>query len=131
VSEDNVELARKAYDRLGGGAVELLTEFAHPDVEWVPDRRVGEGSIRGRDRVIEFFTDRTSMFGDLEYEVERAWDLGDQVLVFLRVRGSGSASGASFDIRIAHLWTMRDEKLVRGQGFGDREEALRAAGLSE
>ena len=48
------------------------------------------------------------MFGEIDYEFERVCDRDDQVLVFLRVTGSGSASGAGFEIRIAHLWTLRD-----------------------
>jgi ketosteroid isomerase-like protein len=32
---------------------------------------------------------------------------------------------------VFQLWTFRDGKVVRGQAFSDREEALEAAGLSE
>ncbi len=132
MSQENVERARKAYEREGmDGWIALLTEHARSDVEWIPDRRVGEGAIRGRDKVIEFFTDRASVFGEMEFEVEQTWDRGEQVLLFLRVSGSGSTSGAGFDIRIAHLWTLKDGGVVRGEGFGDRDEALKAAGLPE
>ncbi len=71
------------------------------------------------------------MFGEIDYEIEQVWDQGDQVLVFLGVSGRGSASGARFEIRIAHLWTLRDGMLARGEGFGDRTEALEAARLRE
>jgi ketosteroid isomerase-like protein len=71
------------------------------------------------------------MFRELRMEVERTWDWDDQVLVFVRQSGRGSASGAGFEIRIAHLWTLRDGKLIRCQAFGDRDEALDAAGLEE
>jgi hypothetical protein len=30
------------------------------------------------------------------------------------------------DLRIAHLWTIRDERAVRMQAYFDREEALKA-----
>ena len=53
------------------------------------------------------------------------------MLVFVRVSGSGAGSGPGFDIRIAHLWTLSDGVVVRGEGYGDRDEALEAAGLSE
>jgi ketosteroid isomerase-like protein len=53
------------------------------------------------------------------------------VLVFVRVTGRGEASGASFDIHVGHVWTVRDGVVVRGEGYGHREEALEAAGLSE
>jgi len=130
MSHENVEMVRKAYEENMDRRVALFAEHADSDLEWVPDGRVGEGPIRGRDEVLEFFVDRASVFGEMEVEVEQTWDLGQQVLVFIRVRGSGSASSAGFDIRIAHLWTLRDGMLVRGQGFGDRDEALESAGLS-
>ncbi len=34
-------------------------------------------------------------------------------------------------MEVFQLWTFRDGKVIRGQGFFDREEALEAAGLSE
>jgi ketosteroid isomerase-like protein len=131
MSQENVEVVRAAYAAIDARDFRRVNELARSDIEWIPDRRVGAGPIRGRDEVIEFFTGRASMFGEIDAELERVWDRGDQVLVFLRLTGSGVASGAGFDIRIAHLWTLGDGKLVRGQGFGDRAEALGASGLSE
>ena len=71
------------------------------------------------------------MFDELRTEPERFWETDDKVLVFVRVKGSGAASGAGFDIRIGHLWTVRDGVVVRGEGYGDRDQALEAAGLRE
>jgi ketosteroid isomerase-like protein len=130
MSEQSVEVIRRIYAAMRAGDPSGVSELADADFEWIPDRRVGEGPIRGRDKVIEFFTDRASMFDQLDVEIEQAWETNDKVLVFLRVTGSGAASGAGFEIRIAHLWTLREGILVRGEGFGDRDEALKAAGLS-
>lgn len=80
---------------------------------------------------MRFFLDRAEVFRDLRIEVERCWEKADRVVVFLRVTGRGGASGADFEIRIGHLWTVRDSLLVRGEGYGDRREALKAAGISE
>ena len=129
MSQENVEVVRRAYVAMGAGNLDSVIELAVPDLEWIPDRRVGEGPIRGREQVIEFFNDRASVFGELDYEIERSWEQDDQVLVFLRVTGSGTASGAGFEIRIAHLWTLRRGMLACGEGFGDRREALAATGL--
>src|SRR5262249_34897462 len=106
-------------------------DIASPDIEWVPDWRVGEGPVRGREQVIEFFWARVEVFEELRTEPERVWDLGDRVLVFVRHTGTGSSSGAGFDIRIAHLWVLSDGVVVRGEGYADRDEGLEAAGLSE
>jgi ketosteroid isomerase-like protein len=109
----------------------LVAELAHPDVEWIPDQRVGEGPIRGHENITRFFLDQAEMFEQLHFEVERCWEKGDRVLVFLRVTGRGQASGAEFDIRIGHVWTLRDGLVVRGEGYGDRHEALKAARIEE
>jgi ketosteroid isomerase-like protein len=127
----NAEIVRRLYAAMDDRDIETITELAHPDAEWIPDPRVGEGPIRGRENVIAFFLDRAEMFGDIRTDLERIWEKDDQVLAFIQVTGEGRASGAGFDIRIAHVWTLRDGVLVRGQGYGNRREALEAIGLSE
>jgi uncharacterized protein len=128
---ENVDVVRRLYEAMNARDVEAAAELAHPDAEWIPDARVGQGPIRGRENVVDFFMDRAEMFGALEVEVERFWSTGDLVLAFVRVAGRGDASRAGFEIRIGHLWTLRDGVVVRGEGYGDRDEALEAAGLSE
>jgi ketosteroid isomerase-like protein len=81
--------------------------------------------------VIWFFSEQDEVLAELRAEPERFWTTGNKVLVFLHVTGRGRASDAPFDIRIAHLWTLKDGVLVRGEGFANRDEALEAAGLSE
>jgi uncharacterized protein len=131
MSEENGQLVRRLYAAMDARDAAGVAELVDPNAEWVPDRRVGEGPVRGRDDILQFFVDRVEVLDQLSTEIVRLWESGDRVLVFLRVRGRGSASGAGFDIRIAHLWTLRGGKLVRGQGFGDRNEALEAAGIRE
>jgi ketosteroid isomerase-like protein len=128
---DKAEVVRRLYRAMDSRDIDAIAELADPDAEWVPDSRVGEGPVRGRENVIAFFLDRAEMFGDIRTELERLWEKDDQVLAFIQVTGEGRASGAGFDIRIAHLWTLRDGVLVRGQGYGNRREALEAIGLSE
>jgi ketosteroid isomerase-like protein len=116
MSEDDVEIVRRAYDAMRVRDLRTLIELSDPEVEWIPDRRVGEGPIRGRESVIEFHLDRAAMFGQIEVEFERWSEKDDKVLVFLHLTGSGAASGAGFDIRIAHLSTLRDGIMVQGKG---------------
>jgi ketosteroid isomerase-like protein len=131
MSPGNVDVIRRLYAAVSAGDASTASEFADPNLEWISDPRLGMGPIRGRDSVHEFFVDTASSFGELEVEVEELLEHGDRVLVFLRLSGSGAASGAAFEIRIAHLWTLRDGRVVRGEGYGNRDEALEAAGLRE
>jgi ketosteroid isomerase-like protein len=131
MSEENVEVIQRLYRAMDAQDAEALHEIASPDLEWIPDWRVGEGPVRGREQVIRFFRARAEVFEELRTEPERVWDLGDRVLVFVRHTGTGSGSGAGFDIRIAHLWALSDGMVVRGEGYANRDEALDAAGLSK
>lgn len=131
MSEENVEVVRRLYRAMNARDTAAFADLAHPALEWVPDERVGEAPVRGRENVIRWFSDLNEMFTDLRTETERVMETDDQVLVFVRVIGSGMGSGAGFDIRIAHLWTLSDGLVVRGEGYGDRDEALEAAGLRE
>jgi ketosteroid isomerase-like protein len=130
MSQVNVEIVRRGYEHFNRTGATDYGLF-DPEAEFIPDSRTGETPIHGRDDVIAYLADRASMFRQMHVDVERAWDRNDHVLAFVRVTGSGSASGAGFEIRIAHLWTLRDGKLVRCQAFGNRDEAVEAAGLSE
>ena len=127
MSQLSLETVRRLYEAMNARDVACAIELADPDAEWIPDSRVAEGAVRGRENIVRFFLDRAEMFEQLHVEVERCWEKDDRVLVFLRVTGRGQASGADFEIRIGHLWTLRDGVLVRG----DRREALEAAGIDE
>jgi hypothetical protein len=48
----------------------------------------------------------------------------------VRYTGRGKESGASVDTEGAHLWTLREGKVIRLEVFSGREKALKAAGLS-
>jgi uncharacterized protein len=129
MSQENVEIVRRAYQAMEAGDVDEVATLAHPDAEWISDRRTGLGTIRGIENVIQFFVDQREVLVEAMLDAERFFDQDDRVLVFLRVAATGRGSGARVEIRIAHLWTLRDGLIVRGEGYGNRDEALEAAGL--
>ncbi len=133
MSEENVELVRQAFEAFNEGGADAAEVFYDPAVVLdnsqspFPDA----GVYRGLESVRKWFEGLAEAFGDISYEVEAVRDLGDQVAVSLRVRGSGPHSGIDVDYRFAPLITMRDGKIVRVDRFTDLPEALEAAGLSE
>jgi ketosteroid isomerase-like protein len=54
-----------------------------------------------------------------------------RVLVFVRVSARGHESGAPVELPVAHEFTIRDGLVVRFKVYGNRDEALEAAGLRE
>ena len=65
MSHQNIEIVRRLYEAMNARDSEAVAELAHRDAEWIPDSRVGEKPIRGREKVIRFFSDRSE--GSTEY----------------------------------------------------------------
>ena len=59
-------------------------------------------------------------------EVERIADAGDnRVILVARVFGEGKA-GEPLELHVAHVWELRDGRLLRGTVYLDPEAALDA-----
>jgi ketosteroid isomerase-like protein len=126
----DVERIRGIYEAFNRRDVAAALDFADPDFEWVPDERSFETAVRGRENLQRFFEDQIEVL-NARVESEEFFEKGDQVVAFVRVVASGQASGAAVDIRIAHLWTFLDGRLVRGQAYAERDKALEAVGLRD
>ena len=124
----NVEILRRAYAAFSKGRFAL--DHLDPNVVWDESRRQIDPAVHhGHAGARRVFESRVEVFDDFRVGAERFFDLGDRVLVFSRVRGRGKESGAEADARVASLYTFRGGKAVRVEYFGDRDEALRAAGI--
>jgi ketosteroid isomerase-like protein len=132
MSQENVEIVRRMWEAFLANDFQTALSSYDPDVEWdgtnLPDGQVG----RGLDAIMDHITRWSDMWGESwRVEVERVIDAGgDQVVVFIRETGR-SSSGLEMDERHGELYTVRDGRIVRRQGFSDPKEALEAVGLSE
>jgi ketosteroid isomerase-like protein len=70
-------------------------------------------------------------FEDWTLEPEELNDLGDRLIGVTRMSGHGTVSGVPVSQRVFSVYTFRRGLVVKQEDFGDREEALEAAGLSE
>jgi ketosteroid isomerase-like protein len=129
VASDPEAIVRELYAAMNERDFAAAERLADPDVEWISDPRTGLGSRRGREEVLRFFQDQSESFAEVTIELDDIDAAGDTVLALIRVNGRGSASGAEVEISIAHVWEVRDGRVVRGRGFGDRDAARKAAGL--
>jgi ketosteroid isomerase-like protein len=143
MSEQNVAILRRnleaaavegmRVDGLDDQAVDRVVQVFDPAVEFREDPKFPEGSVyHGRDALRAYFKRFSSEFEPFWWEAEEVLDAGDdRVLLLVRVRGRGKASGAEFDTRGGWLFTVRGGMAVRVDAYLDRREALEAAGLSE
>ena len=135
MSEENVDLLRKAYEAFARGDVEAVLERLDPDVDWRPAIApiLGVDAVRGIEAVRDFLTrDLFEGFDQFRAEPLVFEDLGDDaVLVTARYVGRGESSGIELDQTFATLYRLRDGKAVSMRDYLTRAEALEAAGLSE
>ena len=73
----------------------------------------------------------TDMGSDDEMTPEEFMDMGDHVVVTVRLRGRGRGSGVEIDARFYDVYTVRDREIVRMDQFTERSEALEAVELSK
>jgi ketosteroid isomerase-like protein len=132
MSQAEIETLRAAYDALTRGDWDSVDRAVHPDMELrVPDRLMRAGTHRGPAAVRQFFEDFLEPFEDVVVEANEFFESGDRIVVFVLLRARPSGSSVVMEIRIGHLWTMRDGKAAELEIFPEREKALQAAGLSE
>jgi ketosteroid isomerase-like protein len=96
VSQENVEIMRTAYEAIARRDREtldaILRERLAPDFEF--EAALTGATYRGLDGFWELLDDIEDTVG-YRPEVQEAIDLGDHVLVVLRMSGRGSRSGVS------------------------------------
>jgi len=129
----DAEVVRQVVDAFREHDVPYLRSLFHDDSEF---RSVitagGEGVYRGVDEIEGYMRDVQDAFEDWHSEDELYVDAGDgRVALLYRIVGRGKGSGVPVDQPIAILWTVRDGKIQRGEGYLDPEDALAALGLKE
>jgi ketosteroid isomerase-like protein len=86
---------------------------------------------RGPEGLKRFLGWLVDEFDDARIEINELIEAGDHVLAEVTVRGRGKQSGGEVSWDVWHLWTVQGGKVIHGQGFTNRDEAVEAAGLSE
>jgi ketosteroid isomerase-like protein len=109
VADEEIGVVRHLYEAVNRGDWDRAAALLAGEVRWIPDNRMGLGPIYGKGDAVAFFRERTECSTTSEL----------------------SSGGAGFEIRIGHVWTVRDGVVVRGEGYGDREEARAAASIRD
>jgi ketosteroid isomerase-like protein len=132
MSQELLETLRWAYEAMARGDWEAAFEAVEPDFEFVPPNRSPVSApVRGVEGVRAWVADQQETVGDLSIEVEELIEAGEFVVALVQLRVRPHGTDADFELRIAHLWALRDGKLIRCEVFAERKEALEAAGLRE
>jgi uncharacterized protein len=134
MSEENVELVRAQYARWNAEDFDAWIEGFDPEVEYfssVSASTDGRGEFHGHEGMRRFVKSYFEAWEWFQLEPIEYIDTGAHVFSFLKTTGRGRGSGAQVEGEVAHVWTIRGTRATRCLSFARREEALKAAGLSE
>jgi ketosteroid isomerase-like protein len=134
MSQENVEIVRRFTEAFNARDLDRhYVEFFDPEVEWQTAAEDPDAAThRGLQALKRYLEQWIESFDGMHADVEEYIDVGDdRVFTWSRFTGLGRTSGAPADWYLATIFTMRDGKVVRGEEYFDRNEALEAAGLKE
>ena len=128
MSEENLEAVREiwsVFERSGFPA-----ESFDPEVEWHTASDLPEHEVcRGTDAIQRMLVAGWENVSEPGLQAEELADAGDWVAVRWRGWGTGRASGVPIDWREAHIYRLRDGKVVEVREYRTWEAALSAVGL--
>ena len=106
----HVQLVRRLYEAFAARDMAAINELFHPTIviDQSPELPWG-GHYEGMEGALAFFQVLTSHVTS-KVTLERLIDAGDHVVALGRTRGVVNATGAEFDVPIAHVWTLQEGK---------------------
>ena len=134
MSEENVELLRRATEAWNSDGIEGMLRFYPEDVIWYPfpDAPVGRDGLRGHGGIREITAGWIEGFTEFKVTTHELRDLGDIVLAL--GEASGTIKGSDVPVRQpmgSVAWDFRDGTIGRARFFPSWEATLEAAGVSE
>jgi ketosteroid isomerase-like protein len=131
MSNENVELIRRAYDAYARGDLATMLEVVDLDLEWTyldPSLDDPQPQVCHGRHELEAALARQARQG-LRAQLEKAVGHGDRVMVVVRTPGVDAYRLRQADDRNYDVFTVRDGRVVALRACRSRQEALRLAGL--
>ena len=121
-----VDVVRELYAAFARRDVAAVLRLFSPEIEIVQSSELPWGGVhRGHEGAQAFFGKLTAAINSTVH-VERMIGSGDRVVVIGWTRGTVNATGAGYDVPIAHVWEVRDGTARRVEFYIDNPTMLRA-----
>ena len=133
MSQENVEVVRRAYELVNDGLKILPRESFDPDYEFdARDVVPSYGVIRGYEAVQAALVEYWRTFENFSLEFKEVVH-ADEERVVTTVRDGGRIKGSDAEIwnDLFHVWSFRDGKIIRVSSHSAKNRALEAAGLEK
>jgi len=124
MSQENVEIVREFLS----ADVDAALRYVDAGIVWNP---IEELPTQGREAVRASVAHWRAEWDDYRVMPERFVEIGDSVVVTVRLRGRGRGSGIEIDALFHDVYRLREGLIVRMDQFTERSEALAAARSAE
>jgi uncharacterized protein len=128
VAPGNVDLIRPIYEDWGRGNWRPRFDVYHQNMEWGwSDEFPGlAGVFEDHDDPNPRLVAWLSGWEHWRAEADEFLEFGDHVVVLATYHGRGRGSGVEISQEGAHVWELRDGKVVRLEIFASRAKALQS-----
>ena len=126
-------MLRRCYAAGNRGDVDAVVGALAPEIEWWGHPQLPEpGPLHGPEEVGRWLEGTGDVLAEVEMIVDEMIDLGDRVVVIVRLSARGKGSGVPVEGGPdVHLWTMRDGKAVQFRWYQGTTRAFKELGLEE
>jgi ketosteroid isomerase-like protein len=131
MSQENVERFRATIEAWNRRDIEAALQGVDPEIQFEHRLAALQGSFVGLDAVRRWFADLLEHFSAWRVYCDDIRDLGDRVLALGTNRATGKESGLETELPFTVLARFKDGLMIHFIDYGDRDQALKAAGLLE
>jgi uncharacterized protein len=117
-----LNVIQQAYETFGRGDIPALLNLVADHVDWEfvgPASLPYAGRRKNREQVAEFFSALQSADETQTFEPREFIEAGEHVTVLGWIKGIARDTGTPFETEWAHVFTVRDGKVVRWHGFAN------------
>jgi uncharacterized protein len=114
----NTDIVKQAYSHFATGNIPGVLDVFDPAIEWIECKGMpfvtDDGIYTGHDSVVtKVFMNLPVYFDGFHITVNDIFGAGDRVVMEGYYEGTNKSTGIQFKANVAHVWTVKDGKLVR------------------
>lgn len=129
---DNLAIIEQIYQDFARGDVPAVLALLDGEVQWYEAEGnpwwQGQPAVGPEQVVAQVFARVAAEYDDFTIRLVRTVGCGDTVLAEARYAGVGKATGLTLDAQVAHVWDLRDGKVVRFQQYVDTAQLRQVLG---
>ena len=127
--QENTRIVQQAYENFKNGDIPALLDLYSDDIDWrLPEIEnvPWSGSRKGREETAELFQSLAEAQDVLTFNPQEFIAKGDKVVVLGDYSWRVKATGREFGSEWAHVWTVKNGKLVGFQEYADTAATSKA-----